>query len=535
MLTCRVASCGRYRVNARGFSDFLEWEELKPSSATSMETDEEPVEEKKRSFYVPPPFSDAELILMSPERIKEWPKSRVVWALGRFGFSKAIRNDSRSSDVAELLVARSLALIDSLNTRDIVRILQAVAYGPQIGSDSVFQFRRKICSRIESVNDLYFVSLLFGHVKLLGRLDWTMTPNCLKTSQFFLSELIYRKSKIDATRFIEITTALASNEHMVKAHGDSVQMILGHGIGESLKHVRDAAVLKAFGKSLCGVVGANQTFFVALNETLCKKFERQWKCGKDALEIGFYFFLNEMMTNKSFSDWLTCVQAASESLPIADPETRHMMSLVRIVIDQRNLSPFLTEDVLDWIKTFPDPGSMELVETESRHVGSVIRRMVQGSVASGIGPVFIPPFNLSAANEEEKFSIEWLDQCELEPPYRRGTARIFSLIKRSFLESQGWTLILLSRNDFKVHTSDNSESLLDMNRKFKSVLKDQRGIEWLEEVKLSTAETTGPTIDVREVDLGPRKNRRESKSRAYRIRSRLQMISRQYRKQNARK
>jgi hypothetical protein len=544
----------------------IEWEELLPFNdppKISIDDMDEPIEAKQR-FYVPPPFTDEQLLRMAPAKIMEWPKSRIVWALGRFGFSDKLKN-SDNKFVHDQLLARSIDLLDTLNTRDIVRILQAVAYGPKTDQlDNIFLLRRNACTRIESISDLFLVSLLFGHLKLVGRLDWSVSSNCNQTTQFLLSELIHRKSRIDASRFVELTSALLCNAKIIKSHNDSVQMVLRHAVEGSLKHVKDAVVLEKFAKALCNI--PSTAFLVSVNSVLEKKFEktRIWKHANDALRIGFFFFLNDLMSAETVLGWLKCIKAAENPLSLSKEdkprtvlENKQLMHLVRIVLKHKKPDCVLDNSMIEWIESVPSIESVDtetlysnqcsepLIGAESLHVGSVLRRMVQQTTENGICPTFVAPFHLSAAIVRDRVWIEWSDQYEIEQPYRRGVAKLLSTLRRAHLESIGWKCILLKKTDFK--PTGSSESYLNaVNMKFKETLSriaEIKSVDWkpiCSQPNISPKrEKTLPVsftcaVDADQIDPIKRE-RRESNTKAWRVKSKLKMISKEFRKKQNRR
>jgi len=528
----------------------IEWEELTPAPFTADVLEEEFIPEKivRKRFYVPPPFTDDQLLNLSSKRIQDLPRSRVVWALGRFGFSRELRRSD--SPIPQQLLARSVELIDEFNTRDMVRVMQAIAYCPRITDpEPIFTLRREICSKIENVSDLFFVSLLFGHLKLVGRLDWTPTANCNRTSQFFLSELIHRKAKIDAARFLEITAALITNERVRTSHTDSVNVVLKHATEESLKHVKSASVLEVFGKAISEI--PNQTLFTQISTVLERKFSKEWKSGEDALRMGFYFFINELMSWKVVVAWLGCLRKASVPLTVSVDcedvrsqlnalELSQMIEITKIVLEQRNQISLVDSETNDWLTghTFASVGEIPMkkepiVGAESLHVGSVIRRMVQHTTAEGIRDRWTGPFHVSAAVEKERLVIEWQDQAALEPPHRRGLATIVMEIRRKYLEKIGWKLLLLNRDDFKTNGD-----LEKINLKFKEAVErvvDKGSVVWsVKPVDLTSAEKTIRVLSpaVSDDQTLVRTNRRESNSRQARMKGQLKSISKQFRKRD---
>ena len=538
MIRQRARACA---VRSAGFSssssNLIDWEDLPPAPEIPLVEDPEEVLTKQQRFYVPPPYTDAQLMNMSWKQVSEWPKSRVVWALGRLGYIAR----SEGYETASLLLRRADELGSTLNTRDITRILQAVAYGPQVADPSVIhRLRRYICSNIEGVNELFLVSLIYGHLKLLGRIDWSVSANCNKTTQFLLSELIHRKAKIDAGRFLEVTSCLLTNTRVLQSHSDSVDMILRHAAEHSLKHCkRETAIIEKFGKAICNV--PNQHLFVHINDILSHKFnKKQWRSADEALRVGFYFYLADLMSVRTLGQWLNVMKNAATPLS-ANSDCGQMVALVRIIVDQRNQSSLVEIPTKEWLDGIPlsqvSLSTASVVGFESLHVGSVLRRMVQATVADGLEPMVVGPFNLSVADPATKKFIEWTDQAELETPHKRGVARAIEGIKRRFLESEGWTLVSLNRSDFKA--GNDGESLRGMNDRFANIVKEKLPhISLREDVAEPAGADSPKTIHLERADPNTspeRRERREARSRAWRMKSQLKSISKQFHKKARRK
>ena len=524
-------------------TDVLQWEDISPpSESTSTQISDatedcEALEEMRpQRFYVPPPFSDERLKQATSEEISEWPKSRIVWALGRVGYVADLR--VFGSSVPQLLLQRAESLESSLNTRDIIRILQAVSYIPDLSEPGIIQrLRKAVCNRIDSVSDLFLISLIYGHVKLVGRVDWTVTPNCNKTTQFLISELIHRKSKIDGVRFLEVTSSLLTNPRILTSHNDSVQMVLRHACEVSLKHAKVIRALVSFGKALCGI--PNQHLFASVNQILEHKFSKDWRSANDALRAGFFFLMADLMSVKTVIAWLRAVMSANSPLSIdhdrISAENKQMVHISKLLLQQRNQSDIIPEKISKWIQSVPSheftSSSIEfgsgrksepLIGVESLHVGSVLRRMISATVESGLGSIFVSPFHLSACNLESKIHLEWVDQAELEPPHRRGLARVISKVRREYLAKSGWTLIALNRSDFKYEND-----FARVNEKFKESVKIP-GVVWKDQVGVATSDRKTIQITPHEERLEGSREKREARSRAWRMKSQLKSISKQF-------
>ena len=439
-------------------NDFIQFEDLPPpTEEASQQTDDE----QHIRFYVPPPLTDLQLEKLDASKIAEWPKSRVVWALGRLGFAQG-RLASR--EVTEELLHRAVSLIPTMTSRDMIRVVQAVAYGPLILDPMpLISIRRALCTNIDSVNELYLLSLIYGHLKLVGRVDWKPSSNCDKMTQFLLSELIHRKGKYDATRFIEISSVICSSWRVVKSHSDSVQMIIRHAC-DVLKHSRDAEGISGFGRALCGM-GPCETFFTVINDTLQNKFRnKQWKSSNDAVNIGFYFYLANLISVGTLSDWIKAAALASSQTS----GSAEMLSLVKIIAQKRDQLSLLPDEVVKYLDSaspiFPQ------LTAESVHVYAVLRRMSDACISDKtfFGSAKVGPFLLPVCNESAKVFVQWEDGHQLETPHRRGVIRIINETRQWFLEQQlGWTVVSLKRSDFKPSTD---YDLLQINAKFKKII-----------------------------------------------------------------
>ena len=196
-LGLRILPCGRMHVGVCRISTekkFLQWEDLPPIEAPLEEL--EPLEvPKKRRFYIKPPLTDIQLENLTS--VSEWPKSRVIWALGRFGFVPSLRNCSKSA----IVIHRLEEQLEQLSTRDLTRAIQAMSYITSPDMGLVGKIRKKFSLEVNLVNDLFFISFMYGNLKLVNRSN-IITENCHRSIQFLLSELVHRKSKIHSSHFL---------------------------------------------------------------------------------------------------------------------------------------------------------------------------------------------------------------------------------------------------------------------------------------------------------------------------------------------
>ena len=560
-----------FQVGLRTFStsttsaDFLQWEEMTTADLPEplASDEEEPEPTRKARFYVPPPFSDEQLLALKKGDIQDWPKSRVVWALGRLGYSKSLKS---ATDLSKYLFSRADALQATLNTRDMVRMIQAAAYGPPLTDTStVLAVRRKLCSEIDKVSEAYLASLIYGHLKLVSKLWWKATPACGKATQFLLSELIHRKAKIDASRFVEIATVLVSNPRIVKEHSDSVQTILRMAIQDSLKHVKTPHVLAEFGKALAGI--PSQQFFAQINEAMKKKFEPKkftWRNGNDALHAGFYYLFADLVSVPTIVAWLQCVKSAT--VPLTAPalgetsqnerrktaESVQMIQFVKLVLQQRNTDTIVPADLMEWLNTFPvlpeeiEPailfgsssvkGMQEpLLGVESMHVSAVLRRIVSATIDDGfLSTKIVGPFLLPLCNADLKIYIQWTNQHELEVPHRRGVAKAVELLRREYLKTNDWKILEIDRTQLRVSETVSQQ---DVNVLFRSILSDGMGdvsVPW-KEAGEPNAERSIAIPLIEPIEEAIRKHRREARSRQYRFKSQMQSIRKQFRRKHSRK
>ena len=558
--------------------DFIQWEDLPPipdapaHADSSLLEDEEPMAPPKmKRFYVPPPMSDIQLSRLDATKVADWPKSRVVWALGRIGF---VNDLSSATGPFSALLGRTRDVIDSLSTRDMVRMLQAIAYGPRIEDSSiVFAIRRKFSVDIDKVNELFLLSFIYGNAKLTSRMDWTPTPNCVKSMQFLISELIHRKGKIDAGRFLDISAALASSDRVFKQHAESVNTLLTHAVDHSLQHVKEAKRLEAFGKCLCNE--KSQTFFSQVNERMDKKFKnKSWRSCTDAARVGFYYFLADLMSIGTADSWLKAVMTSTQPVgrvesppadaPVTDlhdwlreqrrvTEYHQMLRLVDIIVKQRNFAPLLSEDVITWLESIPSvpsgvmsdvvmfgSGTVKgleepLIGVESPHVSKVIRRMTEATIEGDFFTgQFVGPFYLPVANETGMVYVEWDTQWQLEVPHRRAIAKTIEGIRRTYLELCGWKLISLPRSEFKISSENDVDAV---NSRFR-VMTEACGVPvpWRVDPVVDRMRGRPPVPHniPQLVSPDPKRERCESRSRQHRLKSQLKSIRKQFRSKASR-
>ena len=554
--------------------DCLLWEELEPldpppeSVSRHQQVDEEAEPTRNQRYYIPPPLTDLELQRLSLSKVSDWPKSRVIWALGRIGFVDSLKQSR--GDLFRTLVDRAGKLIDDLNTRDTVRIIQAISYGPALTDPAVLlALRRKLFTSMDKISEPFLISFMFGHLKLTQRLDWKRTDNCKRATQFLLSEFIHRKSKIDAQRFLEISGVLLS-ESIRESHTDSVQTIIRHAVSDALQHVRSAPVLEQFGKALCGV--AADEHFISINEKLEKKFRNiKWKSAEDAMRIGFYFWLNNLISVNTCNSWLDAVRNASIPLPMQLPapepsreklsdyhsflrESRRVVELVQmktltaLLIEKRGFSDlidlqtveWLNESCLDFSKANPlvlsgcrtvDGLSDPVLGCESEHVSRVLRRMVRSMIKESVlRQETVGSFVVAVGNADMQICIEWRDQSVLEVPYRRNLSSLIQDLRRKYLTDQGWKIILLDRHKFRLSSETDIDAINKLFKEDVSARAPQ--IEWKDE-PVDTENLGGkpsPVLQLITDEQTRTRQRRESRSREYRLKSSLGSIRRQFRK-----
>ena len=516
------------RSKSHQLPELIQFEDIVSPRFDPNDLLDEQESDKKTSvsrFYVPPPYTDEELVTKTPS---EWPKSRVVWGLGRLGFTQGRLADPA---VSQNLLDRAAILIPSLTTRDMIRVLQAVAYGAIPREfEPLFSIRRSVCVNIDKISELFFMSLVYGHLKLVGRLDWTPTPNCDRMTQFLLSETIHRKNKFDASNFIQLCSLVASNSRVVASHSDSVQMILTQTC-DLLKHSRDAKTLMNFGRVVCSV--PNDAFFHTVNETLVNKFRnKNWRSADDAVQVGFFFYLSNLMALGTVSDWLKAVSLAKPTKP-TNGETSEMLVLVKHVAKMRNQFSLLADEIDQFLESIPVPELTRLTR-ESVQVYSVLRRMSDACTYNFFAPAKVGPFMLPVCNIAGKIFIEWENGFELESPHRRAVTKLVNETRRWFLKSEGWTVISLDRSDFKKPItnvdSDPPDSLESINLKF-----------------MTTISTAFPhlKIDWKQKDVSPNPHRErlsssnsepkprerwESRTKETRLKSHLKLTSKRFRK-----
>ena len=566
----------------------IEWEEINPVEEyiQKIETEDEfEALTKPSRYYIPAPLTDAELLTLKQTELSEWPKSRVVWALGRIGYVDSLK--SNTDEIFKFLLIRSSEIIPSLNSRDIVRITQAVAYGPSISReavDVVMKLRKQLFVKMEAINEPFLISFIYGHLKLISRVDWEVCDNCKRSNQFLISELIHRKSKIDAKLFLDISAVLISNVWIQRFNADCISSLVQHGVDHCIAHTRSGDTLASFGKSLVGNKCSNGEFFSRINEKIINKFKK-----KENLKFGFYFLLADLLSLATCNVWLGAVRRDAEGLSSQLPdvviltesnlveyhdflkkirkhvETIQMLRLVKVLLRYKEYDKLIDPVTMDWLHSKisdesddslnsaisgKNSGLTDVVEKvlyghknvaglespvigiDSRHLSKVIRRMTESVVEDNFfNTNQIGPFILPVSNIESKICIEWTDQDLLEPPHRRGVARVIQEIRRDELKKQGWRIVLLNRKDFRRNQDETSFDRL--NDLFKKSVASQVGksvvIPWKsppDEMKNSLSEPKKvkefalPQI----TDPSPGRYRRESRAKEYRVQSRLQAI-----------
>jgi hypothetical protein len=525
MLTCR-SRCLPPRILSRPFSTSFPndlFEDLPPPA--SEPPHDEPIMEKKR-FYIPPPLTDEELLQI--RSVSEWPKSRVIWAMGRFGYLESKLGYKPDRVVFDTLSTRLGELVDQMNTRDLVRALQSIAYSSSQPISLINRIRKKFSLSVDSVNDLFLVSFVYANLKLVNRNDWTISPTCKSTLQFILSEMVHRKHKILCSNWLEICAALLTSKETVRVPlTDSIDIMVQHAFTFALKHVKDAKVISKFSQSLFGY-SAN---YEAINNVLGFKFAKGWKTGSDALDVGFFFFVNNLVSPGNVEKWLTAARTAIEPLKL-DSEGWAKLYLVSWTIERENL--VVSNDTMRWLKTTlesmgsPDCSNLSLiyspiVTADSVHVNKVLVRMANSTVH--YNSEFVGPFFCPVVLHGSKTVVEWDKPWELEPPYRRGWSMKLAEMRRKFLLESGYIVLRLDRKDW---SAKSEEEKLTMNEKFRELLTSngsvmvKRGDSSIEEGRLV------PQVVLEDEKV--ERVRRESKRLENMLRAKRKTITRQVRR-----
>ena len=491
------------RPQMRFTTTSIVWEDIQPELL-----EESPVlPAKAKRFYVPPPCTDEALVAMDVSRIREWPRGRVVWALGRLGFMQRKLNcETEAGTVHAALLERADVL--ELNTRDLVRVMQALGYSSNVPDLSILsRIRKKFCTQIANVNELYLISGIYGHFKLINRLGWKVTSNCVKTSEFLLAQLIERKNKIHSADFLEITSVILLDKTTHVNHGQHIEEIVNHAIGHSLKHVTKVEPISKFSRALVSYEN-RQSKYTEMNEQIAQRFSKRRQH-----EFGFWLLLGNLMSVANIVEWQTIA-----------PKT----ALIQEILIQRGIDALVQKPIDDF--------TLHECAIEPPHVSRVIRRMAEATLRHGyFEAVCVGPFQLGVVNQERKLVLQWDNIVDLFPPHKRDVAKSIEAIKREYLERTGWKLVLLEIEAFRL-TSDFSEN----NEKFKAIMeKIETGII---HTKLSVCEhkiaNTPVSAAMRDVsdpieDIPTTvRERRESKRKESRLKSTLRSIGKEWRKKH---
>ena len=523
-------------VGSRRFCTRIVWEELDAKYFQPPESlTEEPVlpPAKSSRFYVPAPYTDAQLGALNPDKVRDWPKSRVVWAIGRLGYSPELRKCSKLFEALILRVGKDL--LDSLNTRDLVRVMQAMAYGPGLGSDSIpilLGIRKRFSVKIENVNDLFLVSGIYGHLKLVNRLDWTLSERCVQFTQFLLSELMHRKAKIHSSDFVQLASALlTSNPKLRNRIQGTIDPLVKHAVDHSLRHVKDMAVISRFGKALISLK-SRTLFFPDLNAILKSKLGIRWRNLDDLIDFGYWFLLADLLSHSTVDLWMQAVlrHAAFPLAPIPTQQLR-IANLILRGKGSDKLIDLAAVEFLDQLESAP------VVHAPPSHVSKVIRRMVEATLEPGwLVEGSVGPFQLACVNPERKLVVEWDDMSAFEPPYRRDVARELQSVKRAHLKFAGWRLVLLNPAEFQLTSAQNRDQA---NLRFKKELDEAVGGEIPWKQKFDTFDGVrrnehGEQESATSASFTPR-IRREAKRKESKLRKTLRSIGKLWRRKTNRK
>ena len=516
----------RYFFDTRRFSTSFPndlFEDLPPPEPA----EDDPLPMVKKRFYIPPPLTDEELLEIT--EVSEWPKSRVIWAMGRLGYLESKLGCKPNEIVLNSLTNRLSELVDQMNTRDLVRALQGISYSTCQPVSLINRIRKKFSLSITSVNDLFLVSFVYANLKLVNRMDWQMTPTCKSSLQFLLSEMVHRKNKILCSNWLEICAALLTSRHAVREPlTDSVHVMVDHALTFALNHVKDANVISKFSQSLLD----HPVNYEAINNVLGFKFAKEWISGSDALQVGIFFFLNNVVSRGNVEKWLTAVRTAKEPCG-RDLVTWAKLSLVSWNIERDN--SVVSNENMDWLnEVIESMGSIDksdlnliyspLLTADSVHVNKVLVRMANATVA--YESKFCGPFWCPVVLPEARTIIEWDKPWELEPVYRRGWSKRLAELRGDFLADSGWTLVRLDRTDWGAKSD---EEKLMLNEKFRHVVMAagpvvvKNGLSGIQEGRLV------PIVNVAKPERETRV-RRESKRLENALRAKRKTITRQVRR-----
>ena len=501
---------------------------------------EEEVERSKRSrFYIPPPYTDAQLLGLTPAIVSEWPKGRVVWALGRLGWLK----QSVPRESVSALLARIDTLVDTLNTRDLVRVLQALAYLPaECGSESIIRISKIWCSKLSETNDLFFVSGLYGYLKFINRRDWKLTLQCEKTTKYLLSELVHRRKKLHASDFLDVASAVLTSKPSVRdGMGDWINQIIKHGIEEN--HVRDIATISRFFKSFSG--HNLEPFFVSLNEKFRLRISEtlKWKSNNDLIEFGFYPILQNLLTHANIIKWVNLVSGMDDPRIVIAEEILRQRGLSELVSfdqssqntrkSQNSQNSRNTQNSRDsqnrlFVESVSSTSSVSSSSScasspwiEAYHMTKVLKHM-GGTVFC---EQFVGPFFCRLVSPNQKLVLTWKNSPELLPPHEQNVAIALNRVKAVYLQSIGWRLVELDRLDFasKDLEANNSKFWQHMHEFGLSELDGRKAVV---EERVQEIVPLPPTVRIR----------RESKRKENKLKATLRQIGKQWRrKANRRK
>ena len=541
---------------SRSFSSFPDdlFEDLpEPTFSPKICDLEESVSSKppvvKKRYYIEPSLTDEELCRLSSSDISEWPKSKVIWALGRLGYieRKCGHLNLSTKNSSRLLVFRLEQFINLMNTRDIVRAIQGIAYSRDIDTSFipiVNQLRRKFSLSIDSVNELFLASFIYANLKLINRNDWVISNTCKSTLQFLLSEMVHRKHKMLCSNWLELCSTILKSREVVKSSlTSSIDAIVQHSFSFAMNHVKDANIMASFAKSL---IGYNSTIdYEAINNMLGRKFSKPWISANDAIQFAFFFFINDLMSPGNVEKWITSVRTASkEEIRKEDLNNRVILGLIKWKLsgNEKNL---LSDENRIWIDAIDNvshfglipPNLSEvyspIITSDSIHVNKVLIRMANSTIENYTSR-FIGPFWCPVVLDSSQVVIEWDTPSDLEPPYRRAWSKHLTIMRRKFLLAEnGWKILKLNRSDFIAHSSD--EKIM-VNEKFVSLVRDMVGehqsIGWKAggvEI-IEGSEHLVPSRVKEEEMKGGERVRRESKRLENILRAKRRTITKQVRK-----
>jgi hypothetical protein len=481
-------------------------------------------------YYIPPPFSDSQLGSLTS--VSDWPKSRVVWALGRVGYVSELR---RNTQLVGILLERTTDLVDEMNSRDLVRIIQSLAYLGGCSTELVKRVRKLFL--ISKANEMFLVSFVYGNIKLMNTPNWTLTENCHQTLQFLLSEIVHRQSKIHPSHFLDITSSLltSAKSELVIRHADTIEnAILSHCVNHSIRHCKNAESVSRFARALVGHEFA-QKLFNPINETLFSKFRNSgWKSGSDAIQTGFWFCVNGLMSPTTVDAWITSVREAKEPV---NSSTRNLVQLrlVKYVIESTpGMREIMTDPNMEFLTSASrteigdvsphtiygsgpkeEPVCTSHYSRASRTIGHMVRAAV--AAESGfVGPFFVPVMIPGIV-------VEWEHPWEFDPPHWRKWSEKMTGMRRKYLHENGWKLVLLKDSEFRAKTSEEKDGV---NRKLASLLQ-QHGVEISDTVAVPKDPMGFQQIE-RPLEPNPKRIRREAKRTENAVKATLKRISKSW-------